>query len=62
MNDFSKKTLSLLAKKGITLIGLTAIPGDGPMGWANATRGYCLNDNGTHRVLDFQGVTALVAC
>jgi hypothetical protein len=53
MKDFSRRTLNILAKKGITLIGTTLIPGDGPMPMANGTTGYCLNDNGTHRVVGF---------
>jgi len=59
MKDFSKKTLSLLAKKGITLIGLTLIPGTGDMPFANGERGYILNDNGTSRVLLFAQVLKL---
>ena len=45
MDDFSKKTLNKLARKGIYLIGLQAIPDmTSSMPWANATRGYVIND------------------
>ena len=54
MNDFSKKTIKALAARGITLIGLQAIPDTtSSMPWANASRGYVVNDNGTCRVLGF---------
>lgn len=62
MNDFSKATLRKLAKKGISIIGITAIPDmSHPMPYANASRGYILNDNGTQRVREFSEVTALAA-
>lgn len=51
MNDFGKKTLRALARKGIALVGITASPDmSSSMPWANATRVYCLNDNGCHRI------------
>lgn len=56
MKDFSHKTLSSLRKQGITLIGLTVIPGEGDLPFANGERGYCVNDNGTHRVWTFAQV------
>lgn len=59
MNDFSKKTIAALARKGISLIGLTVIPRAGDMPFANGERGYCLNDNGCHRVRSFREVLAL---
>ncbi len=50
MNDFSKRTLNALARKGIKLIGLQAIPDmTSPMPYANATRGYLVDDNGCGR-------------
>jgi hypothetical protein len=52
MNDFSKKTIRMLAKKGISLIGLQAIP-DEKGSFLNSQRGYVVNDNGTCRVLLF---------
>lgn len=48
--DFSATTLRGLARKGITITGLQAIPGTGPMPYANAERGYVVADNGTGRV------------
>ena len=54
MNDFSKKTFAALARKGIRLIGLQAIPDmSSSMPYANSTRGYVVDDNGTGRVLSF---------
>lgn len=50
MRDFSAKTLAALTARGVRVIGLQAIPGDGPMGLANATRGYRVDDQGTGRV------------
>lgn len=51
--DFSSKTLRALAKRGISLIGVQAIPGSGSMPWANAEAGYVVSDNGTARVWTF---------
>lgn len=60
MNDFPKSTLRKLAKKGITLVGITAIPDmRSPMPWANAERGYVLNDNGTQIIRNFMQVAGL---
>jgi len=60
MNDFSKSTLRSLSNKGITLIGLQAIPDmTSSMPWANASRGYVVNDNGTCRVLGFADMLKL---
>lgn len=60
MNDFSRTTLRNLSRKGISLVGLQAIPDmASAMPWANAERGYVLNDNGTCRVLRFTEVMEL---
>jgi hypothetical protein len=59
MNDFSRKTVSALARKGITIIGTCAIPAikaDGSPDWCNADRGYKLNDNGCQRIRSFSEV------
>lgn len=57
MNDFSKKIRSTLASKGITLVGLQAIPDtSSDMPFANAARGYVVNDNCCRRVWTFQQV------
>lgn len=62
MNDFSRKTLRALAAKGIRLIGLQAIPDmSSDMPWANAERGYVLDDNGTCRVVSFRQVMGMAA-
>lgn len=60
MNDFDRKTLRKLAAKGIKLIGIQAIPDmASEMPWANASRGYTLDDNGTCRVRSFVEVLKL---
>ena len=60
MADFSKKTLSALARKGIALVGLTVIPDmSSDMPFANGSRGYQLNDNGCHRIRTFTEVLEL---
>lgn len=56
MHDFTLRTLRALECRGITLIGLTVIPGEGPKPLANGQDGYCVDDNGTHRVWTFQQV------
>ena len=62
MNDFSKKTLAALARRGIRLIGLTVIPNmASAMPYANGDRGYCLDDNGCHRIRTFQEVMEMAA-
>jgi hypothetical protein len=42
--DFSAKTLRALAKRGLEVVSVQAMPGAGDMPWANAERGYLLND------------------
>ena len=59
MKDFSRKTIAALGRKGITLIGLTVIPGTGDMPFATGETGYILNDNGTSRVRSFREVLDL---
>lgn len=61
MKDFSKKTISALTSKGITLTGLTVIPGTGDLPFATGERGYILNDNGCQRILLFAQVLELAA-
>lgn len=57
MQDFSKKTLAALARKGIRLIGLTVIPDmTSEMPFANGSRGYQLDDNGCHRIRTYREV------
>lgn len=62
MNDFGKLTIAALAKRGIRLVGLTSIPDmSSPMPFANAERGYLVDDNGTGRVWSFQQVSDAAA-
>ena len=62
MNDFTKSTLANLAKKGIQLIGITAVPDmSHPMPWTNPTRVYLLNDNGTSKGKTYPEMVALIA-
>lgn len=57
MRDFSSATLRRLARKGITLTGLTVIPNmASAMPFANGDRGYKVNDNGCGRVWTFNEV------
>ena len=51
--DFSAKTRSALAKRSIAVVGVQALPGSGEMPWANAERGYVVNDNGCGKVWTF---------
>ncbi len=49
--DFSATTRKALLRKGIIIVGITAIPDmSHPMPYANASRGYQLDDNGTGRI------------
>lgn len=59
--SFSKKTLAALSAKGIELVGVQSLPGEGPMPCANAERGFVVSDNGTGRVLTFAQVLAEAA-
>lgn len=61
MRDFSKKTVSALARKGIAIIGLTVIPGAGDLPFASGERGYKANDNGCLRIFSFAQVLELAA-
>ena len=57
--DFSSKTLRLLSRKGIEMIGVQALPDfSTDLPCANADRGYVVSDNGTGRVLTFRQVLA----
>ena len=61
MRDFSSITIKALAAKGVTIIGLTIIPGGGEMPFANGIRGYRVDDNGTSKILTWSQVVAIVA-
>lgn len=54
--DFSAKTLRALCAKGIELVGVQMLPGAGDMPWANADRGFVVNDNGRSKVWTFAQV------
>lgn len=56
MSDFSRSTTAALARKGIVVLGATAIPGSSDMPWATAQRGYRVNDNDCGRVWTFAQV------
>jgi hypothetical protein len=56
--DFSATTLRTLGQRGIELVSVQALPGAGALPWANAERGYLVNDNGTGRVWTFAQVIA----
>jgi hypothetical protein len=60
MNDFSRKTIRALARKGIALVGLSCAP-DAAGSFLNSTRLYVLNDNGTQRIRTFAEVRELAA-
>jgi hypothetical protein len=54
MRDFPLATRRALARKGITILRPTALPNmASAMPFANADRGYVVNDNGTSRVMTF---------
>lgn len=53
MRDFSAATRRALARKGITIVGLQAIPAGR---FADYDRGYKVNDNGCGRVWTFAEV------
>ena len=58
MNDFTKKQIKNLRKKGISIYGKQWMPGkDGS--FANGHTGYLVDDNGTGRVFTFSQVMNL---
>jgi len=62
MNDFSSKTRKALARKGITILGPVALPDmSSAMPWANAERGWSVNDNGCGRIWTLAQVLAAAA-
>lgn len=54
--DFSAKTLRSLAKRGVDVVGVQALPGAGAMPWANAERGYVVTESGCGKVWTFAQV------
>jgi hypothetical protein len=59
VRDFGLRTVASLEARGIRFVGIQAIPGAGALPFANAERGYVLDDNGTGRVLSYLEVRAL---
>lgn len=59
IQDFNRETIRGLRRRGITIVGLQSIPDmSSSMPWANAERGYIVDDNGTGRVLTHPEVRA----
>lgn len=54
--DFSAKTLRTLSARGIEVVGVQMLPGAGAMPWANAERGFVVNDSGRGKVWTFAQV------
>jgi hypothetical protein len=54
--DFSAKTLRALTQRGLEVVDVQMLPDTGDLPWANAERGYLVNDHGTGRVWTFQRV------
>ena len=50
--EFSRKTISALAKKGIEIVGVTSIP-DSEGSFLNATRAFEISDKGTGKIKTF---------
>lgn len=58
--DFSITVRRALIRKGVMIMSSTAIPDmSSPMPWANADRGYKVNDNGTGRILTYAQVVEM---
>jgi len=55
MKDFNAKTVRILSRKGITIIGTTFLP-DENGSFFNGRRGYQINDNGTGRIWTWHDV------
>jgi hypothetical protein len=58
MRDFGKEVLAALRKRGIKVTGSTWLP-DEKGNYANGSRGYLIEDNGTGKVRDYRGVLSL---
>lgn len=58
--DFAPGVRKALLRRGIEIIGAVAVPDmSHQMPYANASRGYQLDDNGTHRIRSRVEVIAL---
>ena len=58
-SHFSSKTIKALAKKGISIDGLTYLPGEGDMPFATGETGYKLNNNGQRQIRRHMEVVAM---
>jgi hypothetical protein len=58
-SHFSSNIQTRLKLKGIKVVGIQAIPGPGPLPWANSEVAYVLDDNGTGKVRTFLEVLEL---
>lgn len=54
--DFSSTTLRTLQRRGIKIVSVQMLPGSGAMPWANAERGYLVNQGGSGKVMTFAQV------
>ena len=54
--DFSYKTIRALARRGVDVVGVQDLPGEGAMPWANPVRGYVVSDRGTAKVWTFRQI------
>lgn len=57
-DHFSKQTRNALAKRGIYVAGITALPGRSGT-FLDSVTGYELNDNGCHRIRTYLEVKAI---
>jgi hypothetical protein len=58
-HHFSKKTIKALARKGISIVSLVYIPGEGDMPLATGDTGYALDNNGKYQIRTASEVIAL---
>ena len=59
--DFGEEKIKLLADRGISFLGITSIPDPtSPRPYANARRGYEINNNGKEEILNFDEVMAFL--
>ncbi len=57
--DFTAKTLRALSNRGIAIVGVTMLPDDSGLSFANGDTGYVLNNNGTQQIKRHGEVVAL---
>lgn len=60
-SHFSSQTVKALARKGIRIVGLTMIPGEGDMPCATGETGYKLDNNGQGQIRTYREVLALAS-